>query len=102
MITSTNIPPTGMSETEFKDAMLRIAIKGASMLNAIAESLARGTAAEEQQQEEKNEETDKTMANASTLNALMEYFGLPSDKLGISEALKAVIESGSKPNKVMK
>jgi len=32
----------------------------------------------------------------------MYYLGLPEDKIGIGEALKNVIEQGSKPNNVLK
>lgn len=42
------------------------------------------------------------MATATTLNALVQYLGLPDDKLGINEAIKNAIEQGSKPNKIRK
>lgn len=39
---------------------------------------------------------------AQTFEALIYYLGLPEDKIGIGEALKNVIEQGSKPNNVLK
>lgn len=36
-------------------------------------------------------------ANEKTLEALIYYLGIPNDKLGIIEAMKAVNETGAKP-----
>ncbi|EGR31584.1 hypothetical protein IMG5_106360 [Ichthyophthirius multifiliis] len=128
--------PIGVNEKEFKEALVRLAIKGKKIFNKFSEKIEKGenlnqlemeNIANKENNMQKNNQLDdsKTVktqktealekmknviddygnieeAKSCTLESLIYYLGLPNDKLGISEALKNVIESKPKPDQHLK